>query len=65
VSHVSTEESKDTETGRLAEVGINSFYGAMLTDQQRVARFNDLRALQLMLENDFNEDEVAQLNKFL
>ena len=66
VSHQTfTEESKDRETGRLAHVVINSFYGAMLTDQQRVARFNDLRAFQLLLESDWNEDEAAQLDRFL
>lgn len=37
-------EQKDTETGRLAHVTFPSFYGSMLTDSQRVARFNDLRA---------------------
>lgn len=34
----------DDETGKLANVPITSFYGSQLNDQQRVDRFNDLRA---------------------
>ena len=35
---------QDDEMGKLASVPITSFYGNHLTDQQRVDRFNDLRA---------------------
>ena len=38
----------------------------MLTDQQRVDRFNDLRAFQLLQESQFADQEVsAELASFL
>jgi hypothetical protein len=36
---------------QLPSVGVVDFNGRMLDDQQRVTRFNDLRAFQLILES--------------
>ena len=66
VSTAVPEESKDKETtGSLSHITFSSFDGVMLTDQQRVTRFNDMRALQLLFESDFNEEESAKINRFL
>ena len=59
------EEEKDRETGRLAHVNFTNWYGHMLPDSQRVARFNDFRAFQLFLESNFSSEVGEQLERFL
>jgi len=39
--------------------------GAMLTDQQRVDRYNDLRAFQMMTENGYEPNQMKELGDFL
>ena len=55
-----------SDVGKLASIPITNHYGAMLTDQQRVDRFNDLRAFQLLQESQFADQDVsAELASFL
>ena len=61
---VSKEDTPDA-AGRLAHIPITSYYGNQLTDQQRVDRFNDLRALQLLMESGFDDSEVTWIDTFL
>lgn len=58
-------KTSTTDTGRLSQVPIVSYYGASLNDAARVARFNDFRAFQLILESKFDTDECFELDKFL
>lgn len=37
----------------------------MLTDQQRVDRYNDLRAFQMMTENGYEPNQMKELGDFL
>jgi hypothetical protein len=39
--------------------------GSMLTDQQRVDRYNDLRAFQMMTENGYEPNQMKELGDFL
>ena len=46
-----------SDIGRLAHIAITNYYGTSLSDQQRVDRFNDLRAFQLLVEANFDQGE--------
>ena len=37
----------------------------MLTDQQRVDRYNDLRAFQMMTDNGYEPNQMKELGDFL
>ena len=37
----------------------------MLTDQQRVDRYNDLRAFQMMTDNGYEPNQMKELGNFL
>lgn len=54
-----------SDIGRLAHIAITNYYGNSLNDQQRVDRFNDLRAFQLLLEANFDQGEQVNLQRFL
>ena len=54
-----------SDVSRLADIPFTSWYGHHLNDQQRVDRFNDLRALQIQLESKFDDNEAINLNRFL
>jgi hypothetical protein len=54
-----------TYQGSLVGVPIVDWYGAMLTDQQRVDRYNDLRGFQMMLEKGFDPGHMESINDFL
>lgn len=64
-SNVKTTTKTYDDTGRLSQVPVVSYYGASLNDAARVARFNDFRAFQLILESKFDTDECSELDKFL
>ena len=49
----------------MANVPIVDWYGQALTDQQRVDRYNDLRAFQMMVDSSFCPNQMREVRSFL